>query len=111
MDFISKSKVPSDRIVPYANMICDYRPHKQENHRVRLTFGGDRFPYNDAVASSAVSLLETKLKLILNSTISDGSKGAWFMTLDIKDFFLQTLLERPEYMRIHSKYFSQDMKN
>ena len=111
MDFISKSKVPSDRIVPYANMICDYRPHKQENHRVRLTIGGDRLPYNDAVASSAVSLLETKLKLILNSTISDGSKGAWFMTLDIKDFFLQTLLERPEYMRIHSKYFSQDIKS
>ena len=31
------------------------------------------------------------------------------MTLDIKDFFLQSLMERPEYMRIHSKYFLQDM--
>ena len=29
------------------------------------------------------------------------------MTLDIKDLFLQTLMELLEYMRIHSKYFSQ----
>ena len=86
-----------------------YRPHKEEKHRVRLTVGGDRLTYNDDVASPAVSLLETKL--LLNSTISDASKGARFMTLDIKDFFLQTLMERPEYMRIHSKYFSNDMKS
>ena len=90
-------------------MVCDYRPHKQEKHRVRLTVDGDRLPYNDNVSSPAASLLETKL--LLNSTISDAYKGAQFMTLDIKDFFLQTLMERPEYMRIHSKYFSQDMKS
>ena len=70
-------------------MICDYRPHKQETHRVRLTVSGDRPPYNDDVASPAVSLLETKL--LLNSTISDASKGARFMTLDIKDFFFKHL--------------------
>ena len=109
LDFILKSEVTSDRIVTYDNMICDYRPHKQETHRVRLTVSGDRPPYNDDVASPAVSLLETKL--LLNSTISDASKGARFMTLDIKDFFLQTFMERPEYMRIHSEYFFQDMKN
>ena len=33
------------------------------------------------------------------------------MTLDVKDFFLQTIVERTEYMRIHSKYVSQDMKD
>ena len=101
--------MPSDLIVTYTNMICDYRSHKQEKHRVRSTIDGDRLPYNDDVSSPAVSLLETKL--LLNSTISDASKGARFMTLDIKDFPLQTLMERPEYMRIYSKYFSQDRKN
>ena len=83
MDFILKSKVPSDRIVIYANMVCGYRPHKQEKHRVRLTVGGDRLPYNDDVSSPLASLLETKLLL---STISDASKGARFMTIDTKDF-------------------------
>ena len=106
--FIIKSNVPSDRIVTYANMVCDYIPHRQEKYRVRLTVGGDRLTYNDDVSSPTASLLETKL--LLNSTISDASKRARIMILDIKDFPLQTLMERPEYMRIHSKYFSQDMK-
>ena len=108
VDFIPKSDVPTNRIVTYANMICDYRPHKSEKFRVRLTVGGDRLVYDDDAASPAASLLETKL--LLNSTISDASKGARFMTLDIKDFFLQTVMERPEYMRIHSKYFLQEMR-
>ena len=101
--------MPSDRIVTYANMVCDYRPHKEETYRVRLTVGGDRLTYNDDVSSPAASLLETKL--LLNSTISDVSKGERCMTLNIKYFFLQTLMERPEYMHIHSKCFSQDMKS
>ena len=109
LDVILKSEVPSNRIVTYANMVCDYIPHTQDTYRVRLTVGGDRLPYNDDVVSPAASLLE--IKLLLNSTISDASKGVRFMTLDIKDFPLQALMERPEYMRIHSKYFSQDMKN
>ena len=77
--------MPSDLIVTYTNMICDYRSHKQEKHRVRLTVGGDRHTYTDDVSSPAASLLETKL--LLNSTISDASKRACFMTLDIKYFF------------------------
>ena len=28
VDFIPRSEVPSDRIVTYANMICNDRPHK-----------------------------------------------------------------------------------
>ena len=109
VDFILKSDVPIDRIVTYANMVCDYRPHKDEKHRVRLTVGGDRLVYNDDTASPAASLLETKL--LLNSAISDASKGARFMTLDIEDFFLQSYMERPEYMRIHSKYFLHGMRD
>ena len=109
LDFILKSQVPSDRIVTYANMVCDYIPHRQEKYRVRLTVGGDRLTYTDDVSSPTSSLLETKL--LLNSTIFDESKGARFMTLDIKVFFVQIIMEHPEYMRIRSKYFSQSMKN
>ena len=109
VDFIPKSEVLSDRIVMYANMVCDYRPHKDEKHRIRLTVGGDVLPYDDDSASPAASLLESKL--LINSTISNASIGAKFVTLDIKDFFLQTVMDRPEYMRIHSKYFLQDMRD
>ena len=105
VDYIKKSDVPGDRIVTYANFICDYRPLKSDPHRVRLTVGGDKLPYPDNAASPAASLLESKI--LLNSTISDSHKGAKFLTLDIKDFFLQTIMKRAEYMRIHSKFFCQ----
>ena len=109
LDFISHSEVPTDRIVTYANMVCGIRPLKTEKNRVQLTVGGDRLQYPDDTASPAATLLETKL--LLNSTISQNAKGARFMTLDIKDFFLQTIMERSEYMKIHAKYFLKDIRD
>ncbi len=38
------------------------------------------------------------VKMLLNSSIS--TKGAKFMTIDIKDFYLMTPMERPEFMRL-----------
>eukprot|EP00804_Cyclotella_cryptica_P012915 CCRYP_002273-RA/>CCRYP_002273-RA protein AED:0.38 eAED:0.38 QI:0/0/0/1/0/0/3/0/465 len=37
-------------------------------------------------------------KILLNSIIS--TQGARFMTIDIKDFYLNTLMARPEFMRL-----------
>ena len=84
IDIIFKKDVPRNKMVTYARMVCDYRPFKSEKYRVRLIVGGDRLEYPDNSASPAVSLLETKL--LLNSTISQSSKGCKFMTMDIKDF-------------------------
>ena len=70
-------------------MVCDYRPLKDEPYRVRLTIGGDRLDYEKEIASPA-NLLETKL--LLNSVTSDAHKGAKFLGIDIKDFFLLTYL-------------------
>ena len=103
VDFIPFLQVPSDRIVTYANMVCDIRPLKSDKFWVRLTVGGDRLQYPDDTVSPAATLLETKL--LLNSIISQSAKGARFMTLDIKDFFLQSVMDQPEYMKIHAKYF------
>ena len=103
--FIHRHEVPSDRKISYANFVCDYRPLKSEPYRVRMTVGGDRLDYPDETASPAASLIESKM--IFNSVISDHkSKGARFCGLDIKDFFLSTTMDRPEYIRIHKKYFS-----
>jgi hypothetical protein len=108
IEFILKSEVPHDKKVTYANMICDFRPLKDEQYRVRLTVGGDKLPYEDDAGSPAASLLETKL--IINSVISDADKGARFCTADLKDHFLATPMEGNEYMRIHSKYFFGEMR-
>ena len=89
-------------------MVCDIKQRKTEKHRVRLTIGGDVLDYFGDTSSPTASLIETKL--ILNSTISDSHLGARFMTLDIKAYFLQSYLEDPEYLRIHSKYFFEDIR-
>ena len=71
--------------------------------------GGDKLEYTHDASSPAANLLETKL--ILNSTISDSHKGAKFAIIDIKNFFLQSTLPEPEYMKINSKYFPENIKN
>ena len=106
--FIPKHKIPKGKKVAYANMVCDLRPLKKEKHRVRLTLGGDVLEYEGNASSPAASLLEAKL--LINSTISDAQAGARFMSADLKDFFLQSFLEEPEYIRIHGKYFLSDIR-
>ena len=101
VDFIPISQVPTNKKVAYAIMICDHRPLKTEVYRVRLTIGGDVLDFFGDASSPAASLLEAKL--LINSVISNAHKGARFMSLDIKDHFLQSMLEEPEYLRIHGK--------
>ena len=91
IDFISYQDVPNNKKVTYANMVCGYRPLKSDPYRVRLTVGGDKLDYFLDAVSPAASLLETKI--LLDSVISDTKDGARFMTIDIKDFFLQTLMQ------------------
>ena len=108
IEFIQKNEVPLGRKVTYGNFVCDHRPLKTEPYRVRLTVGGDRLEYDSDAGSPAASLVETKLTI--NSTISDAHRGARFMSADLKDFFLATTMKDPEYMRIHYRYFPQDVR-
>ncbi len=108
IDFIPASEVPRDRKTTYASFVCDHRPLKTEPWRVRIVVGGDKLTYEDDTGSPAASLLESKL--LFNSTISDARKGARFMSLDLKDFFLATPMQRPEYMRVPYKYFPSDIR-
>ena len=75
----------------YASLVLYYRPLKSEPNRVRITVGGDRLTYTSDAGSPSANLLETKL--LVNRTISDASKSARFMSVDLKDFFLATPME------------------
>ena len=75
--------------------------------RVRIVVGGDKLTYSEDAASPAASLLETKL--ILNSVISDADRGARFLTADVKDFFLATFMEKPEFMKVLLKHLPPDI--
>ena len=95
---IRKKDVPQGRKVTYANFVCDIRPQKKESHRTRLTAGGDKLDYPHDASSPAVSVLDAKIHI--NSTISDAHRGARYLVLDIKNFYLGTPMTYYQYMRI-----------
>ena len=109
IEFIPQEQVPQGRDVTYASFVCDHCPLKSEPWRVRIVVGGDRLTYEDDAGSPAASLLETKI--LLSSVISDAHKGARFMSLDLKEYFLATPMERPEYMKVNISHFPKDIKD
>ena len=92
--FIPKKDVPLDRWrgVTYGRVVVNYRPKKDDPYRTRLTVGGDRLHYPGDCGTPTVDLLT--VKLLLNSVISTA--GARFMTIDIKDFYLNTLMPQAQ---------------
>ena len=65
-------------------------------NRTRFTVGGDRINYPGAVATPTAEMLVAKL--LLNSVIS--TKDARFMTVDISNFYLNSPLLCPEFVKI-----------
>ena len=93
IEFIARAQVPNNKKVTYAQFVFDFRLHKTEQHRCCIVTGGDKLDYEEDVSSPATSMLETKI--LLNSTISDASKGARFISSDL-DFFLASPMAKPE---------------
>ena len=108
IQFVHQHEVPKDKKVTYASYVCDYRPLKEEPFRVRIIVGGDRLDYQNDAGAPAANLLE--IKILLNSTISGAAKGARFICADIKDYFLATPMENPEYMKVRYKYIPEDIR-
>ena len=70
--------------------------------------GADKLIYESDAGSPATDMVETKI--LLNSIISDPTQKARFATMDLKDMFLHTIMEEPEYMKVHYKYFPDDIR-
>ena len=103
INFISIQDVPQGQAVTYAQFVCDHRPLKTEEWRVRIVVGGDKLRYDEDAGSPTTNLVETKI--LLNSVISDADAGARFCTADLKDHFLGSPMEKPEYMKVHITKF------
>ena len=107
MDFIHHFDIPYHSKITYASFVCDYRPLRSELWRVRLVIGEDKLSYLYDTGPPAVSLLETKI--MLNSVVWDADKGARFMTLDLKDLFLASPMNNPEYIKMSQHYTPPDI--
>jgi hypothetical protein len=66
--FIKLTNILKYRKITYGKIVCDYKPHKTEKERVRLTVGGDRLNYSGDVATSTADI--TTFKILINSTLS-----------------------------------------
>ncbi len=80
----------------YAKFVCKLKPNKAEVHRTRLTVGGDKVHYPGDVSTPTADLMLVKIHT--NSVIS--TRGARYMTLDVKKIYLNMPMGRYEYVRI-----------
>eukprot|EP00804_Cyclotella_cryptica_P001906 CCRYP_007349-RB/>CCRYP_007349-RB protein AED:0.31 eAED:0.31 QI:0/-1/0/1/-1/1/1/0/639 len=96
--FIQRTHVPQDRWkdVTYGRIVANFRPEKDDPYRIRLTVGGNRINLPGDCGMPTADMI--MVKILLNSVIS--TVNARFMAIDIKDFYLNTPMERPEYMRL-----------
>eukprot|EP00804_Cyclotella_cryptica_P009373 CCRYP_018077-RA/>CCRYP_018077-RA protein AED:0.09 eAED:0.09 QI:0/0/0/1/1/1/2/0/1069 len=96
--FIQRTHVPQDRWkdVTYGRIVANFRPEKDDPYRISLTVGGNRINFPGDCGTPTANMIT--VKILLNSVIS--TVHAMFMTIDIKDFYLNTPMERPEYMRL-----------
>ena len=76
--------------------MCNYCPHKDNPYVIRLTIGYNRLTHLSDSGSPAENLLETEI--IFNSIIS--ITGSQFIFADIKDYFLCSLVDSLEYIKI-----------
>ena len=95
--FIHKYQVPVDWLgdVMYAKFVVELKPNKAEVHRTRLTVGGDKVHYPGDVGTPTADLILVKVHV---NSVLISTPGAQYMTLDIKNFYLNTPMKRFEYM-------------
>jgi hypothetical protein len=97
--FIRKKDIPRDRMkdITYGQFVCTVPPEKKEPNRTQLVVGGDRINYPCEVATPTADMIAAKI--LFNSVISTAD--AHFMTMDISNFYLNTPLKHPEFIRMH----------
>ena len=88
----------------YAQTVCNYCEQKKEKECTQLCMGGDKTNCPFDCGTPTAELLT--IKLLLNSVIS--TPGAKFMTIDISNFYLNTPMDRYEYMRMKLDMFPDD---
>ena len=94
--FVAKSDISHGRKVTYAQMVASIIPIKAKVNRFQVTVNRDRLDFPGATTTHC-AIFTTK-NCLLNSTIY--TPGAGFITLDIKDFYYGTAMDRYEYMKL-----------
>ena len=94
--FIHRKEVPKDKWkeITHYRIMYNERPQKSEVNQTRLTVNGSRINFDDQIKTPTVKVLT--VKIFLSSIVS--TPGAKFLALDVKDFHLNTQINKPESM-------------
>jgi hypothetical protein len=103
--FVELTNIPKDRKITYSKIVCDYKPHKKEKERVRLTVGGERLDYSGDVTTSTADI--TTFKILININLS--TEDAAMIMMGIKTYYLGTHLPHYEYMIIVLSHFLEEI--
>ena len=97
--FIKFQNIPKHKRATYARIVSEIRPQKKEEpHRIRMTAGGNLIYYPFDKSQPTADL--TTVKLHINSVIS--TRNARYACLDIKNMYLNSDMDEPEYMFIYA---------
>jgi hypothetical protein len=109
MQSIMFHKIPPERVsdVAHTRVVCKVRPTKDDPNRTRITIKGNTIAYLGNTGTKTGSL--ELVKGVLNSVCSQ--KKAKFLTADLENFYLETLLDCPEYSRICIAQIPQEFIN
>ena len=70
-----------------------------------MVIGGNRIKYSGDAGTPTADLLT--IKLLANSIVS--TKNAMMLTMDLTDFYLNSPMEQPEYIRIKMSVIPEDV--
>jgi hypothetical protein len=96
---IPYDKIPSDcrREITYYKVFCKVQPEKgDDTNRTCINIGGNNIAYPGDVGTPMGSI--ELVRLLINSVLSQYN--ARLATMDLNNFYLSTLLDWPEYVRI-----------
>jgi hypothetical protein len=99
--FIHKTDLPPDqwKDIMYGCIVANFCPQKDDPYCICVTVRGNRIYFPGDCGTPTADMITGKL--LLNSVIS--TKNAKFMTIDMKDFYLNTSME---CQLLVSNYFS-----
>ncbi len=93
--------IPANCTITYARVVVNFCPQKLDPHRTWIMARGNLINYPGVLTTKTADL--TTSKLMWNSVLS--TKGAKFMCLDIKNFYLTAPLDCFEYMKMPLSLF------
>ena len=93
------------KYICHTRVVCEYRPDKDNPNRTRIAITGGHIlvPFDVSTRTSSLELVKPMINCVLSR------QNTRFAAFDIKTFYLDTPMEKPEYVRVKLEDISQEL--